>query len=138
MSVQNIDALICGALVTFGLTKLVFRGITDSGTHVKVYDLDGTEREIEMNIFKNLASLEPTVVVTKPKERCINGKLELIIDMLDHIQNEQMALRKDITDLRGRFITPSLTQPAYDPNRCLACGGYHHGTGLPCPNMRAS
>lgn len=62
MPIQNLDSLICGAVVTFGLTKLVFRGLTDGGTHVKVFNLAGEEREIEVNIFKNLAELVPTAV----------------------------------------------------------------------------
>ncbi|HFH2861806.1 TPA: hypothetical protein ACGJ09_004129 [Pseudomonas aeruginosa] len=28
--------------------------------------------------------------------------------------------------------------PMYDPKRCLACGGDHGNSGLPCPNMRVT
>ncbi|HBN9790930.1 TPA: hypothetical protein NI656_005498 [Pseudomonas aeruginosa] len=36
---------------------------------------------------------------------------------------------------RAALAQPS---PAYDPKRCLACGGDHGNSGLPCPNMRVT
>ncbi|HFK9543414.1 TPA: hypothetical protein ACG0TQ_002950 [Pseudomonas aeruginosa] len=48
-------------------------------------------------------------------------------------------------DGSGWFVTPeqaraALAQPSpmYDPKRCLACGGDHGNSGLPCPNMRVT
>ncbi|MFU7056384.1 hypothetical protein ACM75V_13940 [Pseudomonas aeruginosa] len=35
-----------------------------------------------------------------------------------------------------RLIRAALAQPS--PMRCLACGGYHGNSGLPCPNMRVT
>ncbi|HHG5282899.1 hypothetical protein ACEPVM_16730 [Pseudomonas aeruginosa] len=36
---------------------------------------------------------------------------------------------------RAALAQPS---PMYDPKRCLACGGDHGNSGLPCPNMRVT
>ena len=36
---------------------------------------------------------------------------------------------------RAALAQPS---PLYDPKRCLACGGDHGNSGLPCPNMRVT
>ncbi|WP_207929609.1 hypothetical protein [Pseudomonas aeruginosa] len=42
--------------------------------------------------------------------------------------------------LQGWQARAALAQPSpmYDPKRCLACGGDHGNSGLPCPNMRVT
>jgi len=78
-------------------------------------------------------------ILASQQEEGAQGDLDEYAEFESWLEREKPA--GCVGDMeRGWMARATLAQPSplYDPKRCLACGGDHGNSGLPCPNMRVT